>query len=208
MKDELVLGFPSKVLDDLGAFQGIRSNHIEHYLGTILDPRNTRFLPRSQAEGDPHFKQIIPYVIVMCDNAFLHYVRGKSSGEKRLVAKGSIGIGGHINSSDETLFSVGQDFYEGAVQRELHEELRLTGNIPTRIVGLLNDDSTPVGQVHFGIVHLCELTDKAVCKGEACITGLKFLTFEELTDKREELEGWSQHCLDHLQEFLHLWRLQ
>jgi predicted NUDIX family phosphoesterase len=206
MKDELVLGFPRKLLDDLGTFQGIQLNHIDRYLGAILDPRNTRFLPRSRAEEDPNFKQIIPYVLVMCDNAFLHYVRGKSSGEKRLVAMGSIGVGGHINPADETLFSVGQDFYASAVQRELHEELRTDRDFHSKIVGLLNDDSTPVGQVHFGIVHLCEVADKAVAKGEACITDLKFLTFEELTDRREELEGWSQLCLDHLQEFLHSWR--
>jgi predicted NUDIX family phosphoesterase len=208
MKDELVLGFSRKLLDDLGSFQGIQSNQIERYLGAILDPRNTKFLPRSQAEEDPSFKQIIPYVLIMCNDAFLHYVRGKSSGEKRLVAMGSIGVGGHINPSDETLFSLGRDFYESAVQRELHEELRTDLNFHSKIVGLLNDDSTPVGRVHFGIVHLCEVADKAVAKGEACITDLKFLTFRELTDIREELEGWSQLCLDHLREFLHLWRRQ
>ncbi|HVN79000.1 MAG TPA: NUDIX domain-containing protein, partial [Terriglobia bacterium] len=206
MKDELVLGFPRKLLDDLGSFQGIQLNHTDRYLEAILSPRNTRFLPRSRAEKDPNFKQIIPYVLVMCNNTFLHYVRGKSSGEKRLVAMGSIGVGGHINPTDETLFSLGEDFYECAVQRELHEELRTDRNFHTKIVGLLNDDSTPVGQVHFGVVHLCELEDNAVVKGEACITGLKFLTLEELADKREQLEGWSQLCWDHLQEFLHLWR--
>ena len=201
MKDELVLGFPRKLLDELGPFQGLQFN-VDRYLGAILDSGNTKFLPRSRAEEDPSFKQIIPYVLVKRDQAFLHYVRGKGSGEKRLVAMGSIGIGGHINPSDETLFSIGRDFYDSAVQRELHEELRMDGYFHTKIVALLNDDSTPVGRVHFGIVHLCELGDKTVAKCEACITDLKFLTFEELLEKREQLEGWSQHCLDHLQEFL------
>jgi len=90
----------------------------------------------------------------------------------------------------------------------LYEELRVDRNVSSKIVGLLNDDSTPVGQVHFGIVHLCEVEEKAVGKGEACITDLKFLPYEQLLEKREELEGWSQLCLDHLQEFLHLWRRQ
>jgi predicted NUDIX family phosphoesterase len=200
MKDELVLGFPRKLLDDLGTFQGIRIEK-ERYLEVILDSRNTRFMPRSQAEEDLSFKQIIPYVLIRRDDRLLHYVRGKGSGEKRLVAKGSIGIGGHINPSDENLFGTGRDFYESAVQRELHEELRMDGHFHTRIVGLLNDDSVPVGRVHFGIVHLCELRDENVSKGEACITDLRFLTIEELTERREQLEDWSQHCLDCVKEF-------
>jgi predicted NUDIX family phosphoesterase len=201
MRDELVLGFPRKLLDDLGTFQGIQLE-TERYLEVILDSRNTRFMPRSLAEIDPSFKQIIPYVLIRRDDRLLHYVRGKGSGEKRLVAKGSIGIGGHINPSDENLFGTGRDFYESAVQRELHEELRMDGYFQTRIVGLLNDDSVPVGRVHFGIVHLCELGDENISKGEACITDLKFLTIEELTERREQLEDWSEHCLDYVKEFL------
>src|SRR3954454_14804032 len=106
MTEELVLVFPRHLLDELGSFQGI---HLAWgpYLQQILDARNTRFLSRSQAEEDLSFKQVIPYVLVRRGNALLHYVRGKGSGEKRLVAKGSIGIGGHINPDDESLFSTG-----------------------------------------------------------------------------------------------------
>jgi predicted NUDIX family phosphoesterase len=78
----------------------------------------------------------------------------------------------------------------------------MDGYFQTRIVGLLNDDSVPVGRVHFGIVHLCELGDENISKGEACITDLKFLTIEELTERREQLEDWSEHCLDYVKEFL------
>ncbi len=201
MKDELVLGFSRELLDGLGNFQGIELN-VDRYVEIILDSRHTRFVPRSRAEDDPSFKQIIPYVLIKRNSTFLHYVRGKGSGEKRLVAQGSIGIGGHINPSDESLFNTGREFYETAVQRELHEELRTDGHFDTRIVALLNDDSTSVGQVHFGIVHLCELEEENISKGEACITDLRFLTLEELTERRGQLEGWSQHCLDHIPEFL------
>ena len=71
----------------------------------------------------------------------------------------------------------------------------MDGRFRTRIVGLINDDSTPVGQVHFGIVHLCELGDENVAKGEACITDLKFLTVPELVERRDQMETWSQLCL-------------
>jgi predicted NUDIX family phosphoesterase len=195
MREEMVLCFPRTLLDEIGSFQGIRTD-VTAYVPRVLEAGNTHFVARALAENDPSQKQIIPYVLIRKGDAYLHYVRGKGSGEKRLVAKASIGIGGHINHGDENLFLTGLEFYEEALQRELHEELRMDGHFRTRIVGLINDDSTPVGQVHFGIVHLCELADENVSKGEACITDLRFLTVPELIERREQLENWSQLCLE------------
>jgi predicted NUDIX family phosphoesterase len=195
MRDEMVLCFPRTLLDEIGAFQGIRTD-VGAYIPRILEAENTQFVPRAAAEGDPARKQVIPYVIIRKGDTYLHYVRGKGSGEKRLVAMGSIGIGGHINHGDENLFLSGLEFYEEALQRELHEELRMDGRFRTRIVALINDDSTPVGQVHFGIVHLCDLGGENVSKGEACITDLRFLTLPDLLARRDQMETWSQLCLD------------
>ena len=197
MAEEMVLVFPKHLLDALGAFQGIQLD-AGRYIGSILDGGQTRFMPRSQAEENPDFKQIIPYVLIRQGERWLHYVRGKASGEKRLVAKGSIGVGGHINPEDQSLFDTGRDFYDRAVQRELHEELRMDGEFRTRIVALLNDDSTPVGKVHLGVVHLCVLAHENVSRGETSLTELRFLSFQELQSRRERLETWSQFCLDHL----------
>lgn len=195
MPDELVLTFPRQLLDDIGAFQGLKTD-IDAYIPRVLEAQHTRYVPRSAAEDDPSLKQIIPYVLIRRGDRLLHYVRGKGSGEKRLVAKGSIGIGGHINPRDEDLFRTGLEFYEEAVRRELHEELLIEADLTTRIVALINDDSTPVGRVHFGVVHVCELGDEDVSRGEACITDLRFLTLDELAARRDRLESWSQFCLD------------
>ena len=198
MAEELVLVFPRRLLDALGDFHGIQLD-ANHYIGSILDGGQTRFMPRSLAEENPEFKQIIPYVLIRQGDRWLHYVRGKGSGEKRLVAKGSIGVGGHINPEDQSLFDSGRDFYDRAVQRELHEELHTDGEFRTRIVALLNDDSTAVGQVHLGVVHVCELSDENISRGEASLTELRFLPLQELQNRREQLETWSQFCLDHLE---------
>jgi predicted NUDIX family phosphoesterase len=195
MPEELVLCFRRQLLDEIGSFNGVETN-LGRYIPRLLEASSTLFVPRSRAEHDPSLKQVIPYVLIRKGDTWLHYVRGKGSGEKRLVAKGSIGIGGHINHRDEKLFLDGLAFYEEAVQRELHEELRMDGRFRTRIVALLNDDSDPVGQVHFGVVHLCELTDENVSKGEACITDLQFLALPQLLERRAQLETWSQICLD------------
>jgi len=205
MAEEMVLVFPRQLLDALGDFQGIQLD-VSRHIDAILDGGQTRFMPRSQAEENPDFKQIIPYVIIRQGDRWLHYVRGKASGEKRLVAKGSIGVGGHINPEDQSLFDSGRDFYDRAVQRELHEELRIDGEFHTRIVALLNDDSTPVGKVHLGVVHLCELTQENVARGEASLTELRFLRLEELCRRRAQLESWSQFCLDYLEALTNVGR--
>ena len=195
MREELVLCFRRTLLDEIGSFDGA-SRDVPRFIPRILEAGSTHYVRRAEAENDPSEKQIIPYVLFRKGDRYLHYVRGKGSGEKRLVAMGSLGIGGHINHRDETLFQSGVDAYEEALQRELHEELKMDGRFETRIIGLINDDSTPVGRVHFGIVHLCELGDREVSKGEAVITDLQFLTLPELISRRDRMETWSQLCLE------------
>jgi predicted NUDIX family phosphoesterase len=92
------------LFDQLGSFHGLNFEP-EKYLPALLSRGNNFFLARGQAENDPSYKQIIPYALIAHGETVLHYVRGKKAGEQRLVAKGSIGIGGHMNDSDESLFA-------------------------------------------------------------------------------------------------------
>jgi predicted NUDIX family phosphoesterase len=119
-----------------------------------------------------------------------------------LVAKGSIGIGGHINDEDHTLFTVGLQAFQDAVKREVCEELTVQGPFDARPVGLINDDSTEVGRVHFGIVHVLFRTPEKVKKNEQVITQVEFIPIEELKVRREQMESWSQLCLDNLDVLL------
>ena len=199
--DEKVLVFPRSLFEQLGAFQGFRSD-IDHYLPAILDKKNNSFQPRAQAETNPNFKQIIPYVVVTDGKSILHYVRGKKAGEQRLVAKGSIGIGGHINDEDHTLFAFGLQAFQDAVKREVCEELTVQGTFDAKPVGLINDDSTEVGRVHFGVVHVLFRTPEKVKKNEQVITQVEFIAIEELKQRREQMESWSQLCLDNLDALL------
>ena len=199
--DEKVLGFPRSLFEQLGVFQGFIAD-VDRYLPAILDKKNNSFQPRAQAETNPDFKQIIPYVVVTDGKSILHYVRGKKAGEKRLVAKGSIGIGGHINDEDHTLFAVGLQAFQEAVKREVCEELAIQGEFDAKPVGLINDDSTEVGRVHFGIVHVLFRTPEQVKKNEQVITQMEFIPIEELKAKREQMETWSQLCLDNIEALL------
>lgn len=202
--EEHVLVVPRSLLDSLGSFQGIH-NEPQRYLPALLDPANNYFLPRSAAEEDPSHKQIIPYAVFHCQGSVLHYVRGGGGGEKRLAHKGSIGIGGHINQSDHDHASALEArTYHNGVTREIHEELVLPEDdeSPHRVVALINDDSSPVGQVHLGVVHLVDLGHTDVSAREADITSLEFLSIEELLPRRDSLETWSQLCLDALPSWL------
>src|SRR5208283_63374 len=198
---ENVLVFPRSIFERLGVFQGFRKD-INQYLPIILDRRNNSFLSRAQAETNPNFKQIIPYVVITDGKSILHYVRGKKAGEQRLVAKGSIGIGGHINDEDHTLFAFGLQAFQEAVKREVCEELAIQGAFDARPVGLINDDSTEVGRVHFGVVHVLFRPPEQVKKNEQVITQVGFIPIEQLKAKRVQMESWSQLCLDNLDALL------
>ncbi len=200
--DENILVVSRALFDELGAFEGLCLEP-ERYLPALLDPANNYFLARDDAEEDPGHKQIIPYAIFRHGDRYLHYVRGGGSGEKRLAAKGSIGIGGHINQDDfDAQAHLDKDTYTIGVEREIDEELNIVGGHRQRVVALINDDSNPVGQVHLGVVHLFDLETDQVSANEDNITELSFLTIEELRDRHDRLETWSQHCLDGLGRIL------
>jgi predicted NUDIX family phosphoesterase len=199
--EENVLVIKRSLFDQLGSFHGLNFEP-RKYLDAILSRGNNFFLSRAKAETDPTHKQIIPYVLLAHGNKVLHYIRGKKAGEQRLVAKGSIGIGGHMNESDESLFALDEAAYRAGVEREVAEEIKIETKFDDRVVALLNDDSNQVGQVHLGIVHAFRLAEPKVKKNEPMITELAFLSREELLARRESLETWSQICLDSLDRLL------
>ena len=199
--EENVLVVRRSLFDELGSFHGLNFE-TEKYLSALLSRGNNFFLPRAQAENDPTHKQIIPYALIVHGDTVLHYVRGKKAGEQRLVAKGSIGIGGHMNDTDESLFAWDEHAYRVGVEREVNEEIKIDSPFEDRIVALLNDDTTEVGRVHLGIVHVFRLAEPKVEKREAMITNLAFLNKDELRIRRENLETWSQLCVDSLDRLL------
>src|SRR5207244_13475017 len=122
---------------------------------------------RSEVETDPSFKQLIPYVVLRWGDQVFHYTRGQRGTEARLRALRSVGVGGHISADDSTLFG---DPYREGMLREITEEVLIETDYAERCVGLINDDSNPVGQVHLGIVHVLELGEPRVRRRESALT--------------------------------------
>lgn len=189
---EHVLVVPTAVLHRAGLFQGF-CTEVERYLPLLLDPAQLRYLPRPEAENDPSFKQLIPYVVLRHGSQLFHYTRGSSTGETRLRAKRSVGVGGHICAEDACR---GPDVYRTGMQREVEEEIYLETTYHERCLGLINDDSTPVGQVHLGIVHLFDVAEARVRRREEGLTEAGFAPRLELVAQREQFETWSQLLLD------------
>ena len=202
-EDESVLVIKRELFDEIGTFQGI-STEIDKYLPAFLNPSNNFFIHRELAEDDPTHKQIIPYAIFKHGDKFLRYLRGKKSGEQRLASKYSIGIGGHINQDDFDSSSLEKDTYLTGIEREINEELIINCDYNNLPIALINDDSNDVGKVHLGVVHLFDLENDQVVAGEANIENLEFLTSEELLRDKDNLESWSQICVDHLDEIIKL----
>ena len=87
-----------------------------------------QFLPRDQAEGNPHYRQLIPYVVVLdALGQVFACTRLAIQSEARLHSKLSIGIGGHINPLDSPLEPA---IVRRAAWRELHEELHMSLHEP------------------------------------------------------------------------------
>src|SRR5262249_26456182 len=155
----------------------------------ILEPIHFSFLPRSEVESDPSFKQIIPYVVLRCGELLYHYTRGKKGTEARLRALRSIGVGGHISVEDT---GGSANPHRGGMLRELQEEIHLESRHQESCLGLINDDSTPVGQVHLGIVHVFDLDAPHVRRREEALVEDGFATLPELHARRDEFETWSR----------------
>ena len=200
-QEEQVLVIERKVIERVGMFNGLMFD-VDSYLREIFVQGVPCFMNRTQVENKPDYKQLIPYVIMSCNGKYLSYVRGKRAGETRLVGHRSIGIGGHINPSDDMpLFDT--DFYKtylAAVDREVAEEVFVEANYTNHIVALLNDESNEVGSVHLGIVHYWTLDTPNVSKREQMITQMEFMTVRELKEVEDTLETWSRLCLNGLSE--------
>lgn len=196
---QMVLVFAADVLDRIGRFQGYCLD-VDTYVKTLLDPAHNRFMERDLAEQDPRFKQIIPYVVLRFRDSVFSYVRGKKASESRLRAMRSIGLGGHIEPADRSLFHSDEALYGEAARREVEEEIDLRSPYREHVVGLLNDDSTEVGQVHFGIVHVWDLAEPLANKREGQITQSGFVFFKDLSADDDQLENWSRLTLRILED--------
>lgn len=191
--DEKVLVIPTARFRAAGYFHGLLAA-TDAYRAAILDPSAFSFRPRYEVETDPSFKQLIPYIVLKCGDLLFHYRRGSAGTEKRLETLRSVGIGGHISEADAT---GGTDPYHTGMMRELAEEVNVGSGFVERCIGFINDDRTPVGSVHLGVVHVFELESPSARSREDALADAGFAPLAELAKQAEQFETWSQFALAH-----------
>lgn len=203
MQNEKVLVVPTAYFRNLGYFQGF-TRETERYIPDLLDESAVKFLLRSEAEQNPSWKQLIPYMIFRWKDAsgkdfLFRYTRGKGMGENRLHRKHSLGVGGHLSEEDCQGAANPTEAYTVGMFRERMEEVRIeTEILGEKIVGLINDDETEVGQVHLGVVHLIDVAAPNVFPNEKDVLETGFYPIEELLSNLEGYETWSSITLEAL----------
>jgi predicted NUDIX family phosphoesterase len=200
--EERVLCFQRNLFEKLGVFQGM-SMEVEKYLPVVTASANVTYINRSEAEQDRSHKQLIPYALIICGDKILRYRRGKGGQETRLHGLYSVGVGGHISEEDHGLFeharaSIG---YHEAMRRELMEEVEVEVAKETA-VAVINDDSTEVGYVHLGIVHIVQVADEQVANRRSGLVGAEFVPISEAVKNLDAYESWSRFCVENLEALL------
>ncbi|HYO42326.1 MAG TPA: hypothetical protein VES19_03940 [Candidatus Limnocylindrales bacterium] len=188
--EEQVLVVPRPALVDGAGWTGVRRGDLVAELSVVA--RDGFFMRRGDAEEDPSHKQVIPYLVLRDGERWFLMRRTKAGGDARLHDLWSIGVGGHLNPGDGDVAS--------GLSREWAEEVVADFEPAYAPVGLLNDDTTPVGAVHIGFVYVADAAGRPVAIREAEKLEGAFATTDEVAAVRDGLETWSRLTFDALTE--------
>jgi predicted NUDIX family phosphoesterase len=189
--EEHILVVPRTELFWRGAFRGVSTDGLDEYLLRVR--RHGLFRRRADVEEDPSLKQIIPYLVIRAGERYMLLQRTQAGREGRLRGLYSIGVGGHIARDD---VQSTEDVVWTGLRRELEEELDVHGPWAARLVGVLNDDENPVGQVHFGLVHVVHVPSGRVTIRETDRLTGRLVAMDDLEAAYPQMETWSQLVLD------------
>jgi predicted NUDIX family phosphoesterase len=157
-----------------------------------VSSEDMRWIERQDAETDPSYKQIIPYIVLQnktLQNAerFLCYPRHGT--ETRLHGLYSCGIGGHIDEMDKR--NTLAETIKAGMTRELTEEIRdfSAESIDLAYKGIICEAESAVGTVHLGVVYLAQCRNGYLPSAAEEIAGAEWKTAEQLALLKKEL--WS-----------------
>ena len=179
---EQVLVVPREAVVPGEGWLGVRRDGVAAALAAVA--REGRFVLRSTAEVDSTLKQVIPYLVLRDGQRWFLMRRTKAGGDARLHDRWSIGVGGHLNPGDGDVL--------GGLRREWAEELVADFVPDFTPVGLLNDDTTPVGAVHIGIVYVADAAGRPVEIRETDKLVGRFAATAEVVAVRDSMETWSR----------------
>ena len=194
--DELVLAIPTAELWKLIPYQEQGFAKVDSdVLKQIL--HKGVYHERTVLEEDPSFKQLISYAIITYNDSFYLFRRRSAQTEQRLHNKRSLGVGGHMNpaiSKDLT-----EQYLLDELKRELFEEVKLLNGCSVEniaFLGLINDDTIPVGRVHIGLLYIIRLTSQDVVINESDKMTADWVDKTQLLEYYDGMESWSRIAFD------------
>ena len=186
--DELVLVLARDQVPGGLDFTGVVDRPFPPVLAAVQE--RGQFRPRGKVEDDPSLKQIIPYLVLRDGEGIYLMKRTSAGGDERLHERYSIGVGGHVNPGDADVL--------GGLNREWREEIAADFVPEFEPLGLLNDDSNPVGAVHLGLVYAADAAGRPVAIRETHKLSGEFVTMEAVAQLQDRLETWSSLLFDFL----------
>jgi len=186
--DELVLCLARAGVPGGLDWRGVQARDFAPLLAAVRG--SSSFRPRGKVEDDPSWKQIIPYLVLRDGERLFLMKRTRAGGDERLHERYTIGIGGHVNPGDADVL--------GGLRREWHEEIAADFAPEFEPLGLLNDDSNPVGAVHLGLVYAADAAGRPVAIREVDKLSGQFVTLDEVAAVADRLETWSALLFDFL----------
>jgi len=191
---EKILCIKSDTLFKYGKWNGFLSSDTQKYLQLLKE--ESEFRVRDELENDPEYKQIIAQVILRYKGKYFLHKQVKRN-EERLNSLCPLPLGGHIEEID---LKKGEDIFEKALERELHEEVELGSKVVKKgYIGLVYlEDENPVNHVHVGLVYVYDLDGMDVHVKEEGLEDIGFVSLEYLKTNVETLTYWSRIIIFHL----------
>ncbi len=189
--DEMILVLPKEIAIP-SDWMGIKDVGLDRFENILRE--KGQFIRRGEAENDPNWKQIIPYLIFRCKGSYFLMQRTTGGGEARLHNKYSLGIGGHVNKED----LAGDSIVDWA-RREFEEEVIFKGTFTSKPLGLLYVPDG-VGLVHLGYVILLEGDSNKISIRETDKLTGRLAVISEIDALHDQMEEWSQYTIDYIKK--------
>ena len=196
--EERILVVPTSLFRDLGYFQGF-SRETDRYWPRIVEGDHVEYRARGEMEADPRLCQATPSRTASFVGPTRTAMSTSSNTSAAAAAAKPACMPSTASASAATISSIDaevghlHDVYREGMRRELEEEVIIETPYKETVVGLINDDETPVGQVHLGMVHLCDVEKPNVRPLlKADILGARFSPVADILTRLEQFESWSE----------------
>lgn len=188
MEQENVWVIRRDKLNEFISFEGFTTDKSGDIYRFLIE--HGKFIPRSEAEQNKEYKQIIPQGLIRFEDKVFVNQRLPKQTESRLNYAYSLGVGGHLNPEDDDIPHL--DIIQMGLHREIAEEVAIPLPFIPKYIGLTNDEQQDVSQVHIGVwFEIQPLSMNVVVKEKEKLRGF-WTTVSDLEKLSDKLESWAK----------------